>query len=302
MMRLAWTMLLLGFLLPATLRADHKLEQFFAQNCVQCHGPDKQEGKVRLDKPVVALFTDKELLETIATVLEAGEMPPEEAPQPKAEAVAEVVQMLQKHILTQRPVNPLKRLTRAEYTNTIRDLFGVDFDLAGVLPPDHVEHGFDKFGETQLMSPHQLMSYLKTARFVAERVLLDAKPETRTWEFDVRHFHGSKNFATGGGGDDRDGDDYFLTGFRPYRSNLHFSSVPESHDQFVIPAFGVYRLEVKARSEKSKEGEVIGINLGDGRHPTSFRNIRRIPLPHGSKGFYDRAHSQSGRQACLHLR
>ena len=285
MMRLAWTMLLLGFLLPATLRADHKLEQFFAQNCVQCHGPDKQEGKVRLDKPVVALFADKELLETIATVLEAGEMPPEEAPQPKAEAVAEVVQMLQEQILTQRPVNPLKRLTRAEYTYTIRDLFGVDFDLAGLLPPDHVEHGFDKFGETQLMSPHQLMAYLKTARFVAERVLLDAKPETRTWEFDVRHFHGSKNFATGGGGDDRDGDDYFLTGFRPYRSNLHFSSVPDSHDQFVIPAFGVYRLEVKVRAEKSKEGEVIGINLGDGRHPTSFRNIRRIPLPHGSKGF-----------------
>ena len=31
MMRLAWTMLLLGFLLPATLRADHELEQFFAQ-------------------------------------------------------------------------------------------------------------------------------------------------------------------------------------------------------------------------------------------------------------------------------
>jgi len=115
--------------------------------------------------------------------------------------------------------------------------------------------------------------------------LPDAKPRTRTWEFDVRHFHGSKNFATGGGGDYRDGDDYVLTGFRPYRSNLHFSIDPESHEQFVIPAFGVYRLEVKAHSEKSIEGEVIGINLGDGRHPTSFRNIRRVPIPRGSKGF-----------------
>ncbi len=284
-MRLPWTMLLVGFLLPATLRAEPKLEQFFAQNCINCHGPAKQEGKVRLDKPVSALFADEELLETIAAVLEAGEMPPEEAPQPVAEAVAEVVQMLQKHILTLRPVNPLKRLTRAEYTNTMRDLFGVDFDFNGLLPPDHVEHGFDKFGEAQLMSPHQVLAYLKTARFIAERVLPDANPRTRTWEFDVRHFHGSKNFATGGGGDYRDGDDYVLTGFRPYRSNLHFSIDPESHDQFVIPAFGVYRLEVKAHSEKSKEGEVIGINLGDGRHPTSFRMIRRIPMPRGSKGF-----------------
>ena len=284
-MRRSWTTLLVGFLLPGILYAEPKLEQFFSQNCVECHGPEKQKGKVRLDKPVGALFADEELLETMATVLEAGEMPPEKAPQPKAEAIAEVVQMLQKRILTRRTVNPLKRLTRAEYTHTLRDLFGVEFDLTGLLPPDHVEHGFDKFGETQLMSPHQVMAYLKTARFVAERLLPDAKPETRTWVFDARHFHGSKNFATGGGGDYRDGDDYVLTGFRPYRSNLHFSIDPESHEQFVVPAFGMYRLDVKAHSEKSKEGEVIGINLGDGRHPTSFRNIRRIPMPHGSKGF-----------------
>ena len=280
-----WTALLVGFLLPGILHAEPKLKQFFAQNCVKCHGPEKQKGKVRLDKPVGALFAEEELLETIATVLEVGEMPPEKAPQPTAAARAEALQIIQERILAQRPANPLKRLTRAEYTNTIGDLFGVDFDFNGLLPPDHVEHGFDKFGEAHLMSPHQVMAYLKTARFIAERMLPDAKPGTRTWEFDVRHFHGSKNFATGGGGDYRDGDDYVLTGFRPYRSNLHFSIDPESHEQFVIPAFGVYRLEVKAHSEKSKEGEVIGINLGDGRHPTSFRNIRRIPMPHGSKGF-----------------
>lgn len=279
------TMLLVGCLVPATLRAEPKLQQFFDQNCVKCHGPDKQQGQVRLDKPVSEVLADEELLETIATVLEAGEMPPEEAPQPESEAVAQVVQILQKQILTRHPTNPLKRLTRAEYTNTLHDLFGVDFDLTGLLPPDHVEQGFDKFGKTQLMSPHQLMAYLMTARFVAERLLPDSRPETQTWDFDVRHFHGSKNFATGGGGDYRDADDYVLTGFRPYRSNLHFSIDPESHDQFVIPAFGVYSLEVKAHSEKSNEGEVIGINLGDGRHPTSFQMIRRIPMPRGSNGF-----------------
>lgn len=284
-MRLPCAILLLSFLLPVTLHAEPELEQFFAQNCFKCHGPKQQKGKVRLDRPVTALFANEELLETIAAVLEAGEMPPEKAPQPTAAARAGALQIVQKHILTQRQMNPLKRLTRAEYTHTMQDLFGVDFDFTGLLPPDHVEHGFDKFGEAHLMSPHQVMAYLKTARFIAERVLPDAKPETRTWEFDARHFHGSKNFATGGGGDYRDGDDYVLTGFRPYRSNLHFSIDPERHDQFVIPAFGTYRLEVKAHSEKSKEGEVIGINLGDGRHPTSFRMIRRIPMPHGSKGF-----------------
>ena len=170
MMRLAWTLLLVGFLLQTNLRSEPRLEHFLTQNCVKCHGPEKQKGKVRLDKPVDALFADEELLETLAAVIEAGEMPPEKEPQPDAEAVAEVLEILQKRILAQRPVNPLKRLTRAEYTNTIRDLFGVDFDFTGLLPPDHVEHGFDKYGEAHLMSPHQVMAYLKTARFIAERL------------------------------------------------------------------------------------------------------------------------------------
>lgn len=272
-------------LLSSSLRAETKLTQFFRQNCVRCHGPDEPKGGVRLDGQVDTLLVDSELLETITMLLESGEMPPEDAPQPTAESVKEITRLLQKRILAQTPTNPLKRLTRAEYTNTLHDLFGVNFDLTGLLPPDHVDHGFDKFGETQLMSPHQLMAYLKTARFVAERLIPGDRPETKIWEFDVRHFHGSLNFATGGGGDYRDGDEYVLTGFRPYRSNLHFSIDPESHSQFVIPEFGVYRLEVMARSEKSKEGEIIGINIGDGRHPTSFQMIRRVAMPHGSKGF-----------------
>ncbi len=280
-----YTALQAGVLLAGILKADPTLEGLFAKNCVKCHGPEKQKGKVRLDKPIGELFADRELLENIASVIKAGEMPPEKAPQPTAEVLAKTLQILESRILSQRPDNPLKRLTRAEYTNTLHDLFGVEFDFTGLLPPDHVEHGFDKFGESHLMSPHQVMAYLKTARFVAERVLPDGKPAMRAWEFDVRHFHGSRDFATGGGGDYRDGQDYVLTGFRPYRSNLHLSIEPEIHKQFSVPAFGVYRVAVKAHSEKSREGEIIGINLGDGRHPTSFRNIRRIPMPHGSKGF-----------------
>ena len=284
-MRQGWISVLLVCALCGGAQAEPLLEAFFRQNCIECHGSEKQKGKVRLDLGVDEIFANADLPETIVAVLEAGEMPPEDAPQPEAEARTQALRLLEKRILASRPANPIKRLTRAEYKNTLYDLFGVDFDFTDLLPPDQVEHGFDKFGESHLMSSHQVVAYLKTARFVAERLLPDEKPETRTWDFDVRHFHGSKNFATGGGGDFRDGDDYVLTGFRPYRSNLHFSIDPDSHDQFVVPAFGVYRLEVKAHSEKSKEGEVIGVNLGDGRHPTSFRNIRRIPMPHGSRGF-----------------
>ena len=123
-MRRSWTALLAGFLLSGILHAEPKLEKFFARNCVKCHGPDKQKGKVRLDKPVGTLFADEKLLETVATVLDAGEMPPEESSQPTAAARSEALQIIQERILSQRPDNPLKRLTRAEYSHTLHAAYG----------------------------------------------------------------------------------------------------------------------------------------------------------------------------------
>jgi hypothetical protein len=299
MMRWCWIATLLVFAPHGILHAEPQLEQFFTQHCVKCHGPEKQNGKVRLDRSLDTLFSDGELLETVVSVLEGGDMPPEKAPQPKAKARTKALQLLQKRILANRPSSTLKRLTRAEYTNTLTDLFGVEFDLTGLLPPDHVERGFDKFGEAHLMSPHQVMAYLKTARFVAERLLPAAKPELAQWEFDARHLHGSGNVAVGGGGDYRDDDGFVLTGFRPYRSNVHFSTNPDAYERFIVPAFGVYRFDVKVQSVDSKEAEIIGINLGDGRYPVHFRAIRRIPLPHDSKGFAAEITLEAGDQVAF---
>lgn len=161
-------------------RAETALEAFFSQHCVACHGPEKQKGKVRLDLAVDEFFATGELPETVIAVLEAEEMPPEDEPQPGEDERARIVALLEDRILASRPDNPLKRLTQAEYKNTIQDLFGVDFDFTDLLPPDQVEHGFDKYGESHLMSSHQIVAYLKTARFVAERLLPDEKPKTRT--------------------------------------------------------------------------------------------------------------------------
>ena len=279
MMRWRWIATLLVFVSYSSLLAQSPLEQFFTQHCVKCHGPKKQMGKVRLDRSLDAIFSDTELLETVVSVLEAGEMPPETADQPQADARASAIEMLQQEVLANRPVTVLKRLTRSEYTNTLTDLFGVEFDFTGLLPPDHVERGFDKFGEAHLMSPHQVMAYLKTARFVAERLLPAAKPVTSNWKFDARHFHGS------GRGDYLEEDGFLLTAFRPWRSNVHFSTDPDAYERFKIPSFGIYRFEVSAHSVTSKEGEIIGINLGDGRYPVNFRGIRRVPMPQGSQGF-----------------
>ena len=75
MMRWRWIATILFFAPHGTLYAEPKLEQFFAQHCVKCHGPKKPKGKVRLDRQLDALFSDLELLETVTSVLEAGDMP-----------------------------------------------------------------------------------------------------------------------------------------------------------------------------------------------------------------------------------
>ena len=96
-------------------------------------------------------------------------MPPKEEEQPEADLLSGVLETLQERLISRRPSNPLKRLTPFGVYNTIRDLFGLDFNFSGLLPPDHVEQGFDKFGEAHLMSPHQVMSYLTTARFICQQ-------------------------------------------------------------------------------------------------------------------------------------
>ena len=87
-MRWYWIATLLVFSPQGFLPAEPQLEQFFTRHCVKCHGPEKQKGKVRLDRPAGELFSDAELLETVVSVLEAGDMPPKKAPQPRAEARA----------------------------------------------------------------------------------------------------------------------------------------------------------------------------------------------------------------------
>jgi hypothetical protein len=129
--------------------------QLFARYCVSCHGPAKQEAKVRLDLSPAELAANHKLLEMVALVLEDGEMPPPDERQPDKAAVTSALQSIKAQLAAKRPETVLKRLTRAEYTHAVNDLFQADFDLTELLPPDHVERGFDKFGEAHLMSARQ---------------------------------------------------------------------------------------------------------------------------------------------------
>jgi hypothetical protein len=64
-------------------------------------------------------------------------------------------------------VSAVHRLNRAEYSNAIRDLFALDFDVKPLLPGDETADGsFDNFGDVLSISTAHLERYLSVARQV----------------------------------------------------------------------------------------------------------------------------------------
>ena len=253
---------------------DDAMTRLVGEFCIKCHGSEDPKGDLRLDRLNVDFFGDTEQLETIITVLTEKEMPPSKAKQPTDELRSEAVSLLKDKLVEHAEPGRLKRLTREEYTNTINDLFGTRFDLSELLPSDPPGEGFNKWGETQRMSPHQVESYLRTARFIADRLILDERPAQRSWEFDIENFRGT------GRGDFQTDTAHVLTTHYPWRSVLYFIEGDEPNPTiFRIPEFGRYWIQADVTVHHSKKAETISVSTGDPRYPTSFKKIARTALP-----------------------
>ncbi len=164
-------------------RFEEVVGPFLKDNCLACHGPKKQEGKLDLagyasaDSVVKGLKTWEIVLER----LEAEEMPPEKARhQPTSaerRAVIEWIGDLRGHEARKNAGDPgpvlARRLSHAEYDHTVRDLTGVDIRPAREFPVDPAnEAGFDNSGESLTMSPALVKKYLAASREVAEHLVL----------------------------------------------------------------------------------------------------------------------------------
>ena len=260
-------------LFPGLLLADSPTTQLFNQHCTTCHGADQQEGKLRFDQPLPELKSNTELLQKLIGVLQRREMPPADEPQPTDQLRASVVKHLKEQLLSLAVPGTLKRLTREEFTNTINDLLQTQFNFTELLPEDAVGDSFNKEGDSLLMSPHQVQSYLKAARFVANAVVMDQRPEESRWDFTLNNFRGS------GRGDFQTDEAHILTTNYPWRSNLHFLTDPDQDEQFAIPEFGRYRFEATVSVADSAQDQTIGVNSGDPRYATNLQKITRFVLP-----------------------
>ncbi|HYF00615.1 MAG TPA: DUF1587 domain-containing protein, partial [Planctomycetota bacterium] len=142
------------------LAAAQDVGGFLNKYCVDCHDADKPKKDLRLD----VLPKDRDVWANVYDRVRFGEMPPPKSSQPTAaERKAALAAIAPRAEEGREGRTVLRRLNRAEYQNTMRDLLGVDLDLQSLLPPDASAHGFDNVGEALHTSSFLMERYLDAA-------------------------------------------------------------------------------------------------------------------------------------------
>jgi mono/diheme cytochrome c family protein len=176
-------------------------QAFFEAHCTKCHSGEKPKGNWRVSELGADLSDKKnrERWQAVLEQLESGEMPPKSKPRPPESGVRALTGWITSQVTAHRAAEGrvvLRRLNRAEYANTVRDLLGVEVDLADLLPPNTSTTGFDNSAETLHTSSYLLRSYLAAADRVLDEAIAN-KP--RPWQlkkvFDIKEERSVK--ATG---------------------------------------------------------------------------------------------------------
>ncbi len=158
------------------------VEPFLAEHCVACHSGDDAEGGIALDQYVDSanVQEDYELWEKIIRLVKEHQMPPPDEAQPSSDEIIAISSAIEVELSsfdcsTERHPGrvTIRRLNKAEYNNTIRDLTGLDLHLADDFPSDDVGAGFDNIGDVLSIPPILLEKYLGAAEQVASAIFED---------------------------------------------------------------------------------------------------------------------------------
>jgi hypothetical protein len=152
----------------AIANAAAPVRSFVGQHCIECHGPKKAKGDLRLDELGVDFSdnTTRRKWQDVLEKLEAGEMPPKKQPRPPEHDVMAASEWIVTQLAEQRRAAGrvvMRRLNRTEYENTVRDLLGVNSSLKDMLPLDGAAGGFDNVGDAMHTSSFLMDKYLEAA-------------------------------------------------------------------------------------------------------------------------------------------
>jgi len=155
-----------------------------SKSCLGCHSDRLHTGKLSLEPfrdPALAAG-QPDVWQKVLDKLVAGQMPPRPLAPLSASELAAVTGWIRKlpgisDIATSpSEADPgrvtARRLNRAEYNNTVRDLLGVTIRPADEFPVDDSGYGFDNIGDVLSLSPMLMEKYVNAARAVARAAVL----------------------------------------------------------------------------------------------------------------------------------
>jgi hypothetical protein len=168
---------------PIARRFAETVLPFVESNCLACHDQATRKGDLDLSayRTTESIARDLDQWEAVLEQVESRAMPPAKAkrhPKPEErQAIAEWIRAFRKQEATRNAGDPgpvsSRRLSNAEYDDTIRDLTGVDIRPTREFPVDPAnEAGFDNSAESLSMSPALVKKYLEAARMVADHLVL----------------------------------------------------------------------------------------------------------------------------------
>lgn len=183
----SWT-LLLG---QAVAAPAELVTSFVGNYCLECHsGEEPAAGLDWEDFEVSALLrhadrplssSENRAWEKAVKRLRARQMPPADAARPDESEYVEVLEILEAELDRRAKRSPqpgrtesVRRLTRTEYKNAVRDLLHLDIDVERLLPADQESHGFDNVTVGDL-SPTLLNRYITAAQQIS-RMAVGSRP------------------------------------------------------------------------------------------------------------------------------
>ena len=160
---------------------ESSVKPFLAEYCYGCHG-NKGEPKNGLNlqsfQAAESLIEHRNHWEDVIGMLRRGEMPPIEEEQPEEPRRQAVATWIERELARIDRVTPpdagrvtARRLNRAEYNNTVRDLLGVNLRPADDFPQDDAGYGFDNIADVLSLSPVLMEKYLTAADVVARTAI-----------------------------------------------------------------------------------------------------------------------------------
>jgi hypothetical protein len=181
--RLTWIAIFVATGLYAAPPPAHRA--LLDQYCVTCHNQKLKTANLTFDSMDLShVAQDAAVWERAVRKLRGGMMPPPGVKRPDQAAVDSFVTWLETSLDQAAAAAPnpgavtVHRLNRAEYTNAIREVLGVELDAATLLPADDVSNGFDNIANVLKVSPSFLDQYIMAAREVSKRAVGTPPPST----------------------------------------------------------------------------------------------------------------------------